>query len=141
MANFDVNSKATKIKNAILLALREQPLYSYDMQDMFNIKPNELRNYINSLRNFDLIEQYEGDMHKNACKRRWTASSKTAMYDELLLQRYNEYLKSTREKVSKQKENKKQPHIREIRLMDTYRPLGNKNKISPWFGYQANGGL
>lgn len=118
-------------KNELLDALRVQPLYFYDMLDMFGLEHRVVTNYLTSLKRFSLIQFYPADMEKAANKRRRIAVPNAPTYQEALDQA---------KKVPGQKYGTKQdegiPGARVFRA-DRYHTRGSAPKVSAWSGYSS----
>lgn len=132
MTNFSERKEASaNAKNEVLNALREQPLYFYDLLDMFNLEHRVLTNYLTSLKRFSLIHFNPADMEKAHNKRRWVAVPNAPTYHEAL-----ELAKKVPGKKYAEKQDGSIPGATVIYAND-YHTKGTSHKLSAWSGYTS----
>ena len=121
-------------KEAVLIAIREKPMYRKELNGMFNLDNQKMTNYLTSLKNYKLIQFHPDDATASKNKRRWARTDSTASLEDCLRFSKEFYLKKADDK---RKELLFKPSAIMRVSVDDYHTTGNKAKHSAWTGYNS----
>lgn len=137
MKNKKTTLEMLEIKDLLLAAIREKPIYRNELNEMFGLSYGQLTNALTALKTNGLIATFKEDSAKPHNLRRWYKTERAETYLEC---RQASQSKSTKAfLMNAHKGDGYLDYATTTVSCNDYPTYGNKQKMSAWSGYSSMG--